>query len=472
MARLLIVANDVIASRMAGPGIRCFEVARELSRRGHEVTVAGVSTSDLEPKTFKVVARASPVELDRLARLQDAILLEGISLVRYPSLRRVPVPLIVDLYDPFPFALLEQEAHLPLELQELESVEVRKVLQELLRGGDFFLCASETQRDLWSGALLQAGRINPRTWERDNSLRDLVDVVPFGLPSAPPLGTRQERNFPFATFYPSDILLIWGGGIYNWFDPLTLIRAVAQVASLDPRVKLIFMATDHPNGSIPDRMWMPQRARELSAELGLTGRHVFFNKTWVPYDDRGRWLRAADCGVSTHFAHAETRYAFRTRLLDYLWCGLPMICTEGDHFAKLISDRGLGWVVHPEDIDGLALAIREMAGDVTARSQMAQRVEVLAGEMTWEKVISPLHDFLNHPCLAADSPRERWINRRAPTSLELRGAAVLRLAATAWRELAHNGPSGVLDGYRRWLRHRRAASETDNQSPKSKHPLF
>ncbi|EQD32140.1 glycosyltransferase domain-containing protein, partial [mine drainage metagenome] len=155
----------------------------------------------------------------------DAILLEGIALVRYPSLRSVPVPLDRGPLRSFPLALLEQEAHRPLPQQERESREVRKVLRELLRGGDFFLCASEVQRDLWTGALLEAGRITPRTWAQDSSLRQLIDVVPFGLPGVPPEGERGQRQLPVGNLAPDDVVLLWGGGIYNWFDPLTLIRA-------------------------------------------------------------------------------------------------------------------------------------------------------------------------------------------------------------------------------------------------------
>lgn len=135
MSRVLIVANDVVATQMAGPGIRCFELGRQLARAGHEVTLVGIGATDLATETLRIVPQLSHTALDALARQQDAILLEGIALVRYPSLRSVPVPLIVDLYDPFPLALLEQEAHLAPAAQEHESREIRKVLRELLRGG-------------------------------------------------------------------------------------------------------------------------------------------------------------------------------------------------------------------------------------------------------------------------------------------------------------------------------------------------
>jgi hypothetical protein len=38
--------------------------------------------------------------------------------------------------------------------------------------------------------------------------------------------------------------------------------------------------------------------------------------------------------VSTHYEHVETTFAFRTRILDYLWAGLPVVATGGDAFGR------------------------------------------------------------------------------------------------------------------------------------------
>ena len=48
----------------------------------------------------------------------------------------------------------------------------------------------------------------------------------------------------------------------------------------------------------------------------------------------------ADVGVSLHLEHLETTYSFRTRMLDYLWAGLPIVASAGDGFAEIISRRG------------------------------------------------------------------------------------------------------------------------------------
>ncbi len=70
--------------------------------------------------------------------------------------------------------------------------------------------------------------------------------------------------------------------------------------------------------------WGSSASRSTSPpSSGALGTSVFFNPDWVAYEDRGDYLLEADAGVSTHFAHIETEFAFRTRILDYLWAGLP-----------------------------------------------------------------------------------------------------------------------------------------------------
>jgi hypothetical protein len=70
-------------------------------------------------------------------------------------------------------------------------------------------------------------------------------------------------------------------------------------------------------------MGMAGQTHRLAQTLGLTGEQVFFNETWMPYADRRNWLLDADAGVTTHFEHVETTFAFRTRLLTTCGRGCP-----------------------------------------------------------------------------------------------------------------------------------------------------
>jgi hypothetical protein len=142
--------------------------------------------------------------------------------------------------------------------------------------------------------------------------------------------------------------------------------------------------------------------RELSDALGLTGTHVFFNEGWVPYAERADYLLDADLGVSTHFHHIETAFSFRTRILDYLWAGLPIVATTGDTFGALVSEHGLGAAVPPEDVDALVGALEKYLFDDEAVAAARASVAQFGRAYTWSTALEPLVEFCRFPRRAAD----------------------------------------------------------------------
>lgn len=192
-----------------------------------------------------------------------------------------------------------------------------------------------------------------------------------------------------------------GRRVYNWFDPVTLVHAVAALVPEHPRLKLMFMGTKHP--SLDDLSTTVLRQAIATADgHGLLGRHVFFREGWVPYEQRGAYLSDADIGVSTHFLHAETAFSFRTRMLDYLWAGLPMVSTEGDEFARLIAADELGAVVPATDVPALTAALRRLLDDPAASADAAARVRALAPDYFWRNTLAPLVRYCADPYFAAD----------------------------------------------------------------------
>jgi glycosyltransferase involved in cell wall biosynthesis len=161
-------------------------------------------------------------------------------------------------------------------------------------------------------------------------------------------------------------------------------------------VKLFFMGLRHPNPELP-QMAMARRAVELATELGVLDRQVFFRDGWVPYDDRVDYLMSADLGISLHFDHVETRFSYRTRLLDYLWAGLPVVATAGDVLSNELAAAGAGVAVPEADVEGVAEALRRLARDPAARSSMRERARRLAAEHTWERAAAALVEFCRAP---------------------------------------------------------------------------
>ncbi len=226
-------------------------------------------------------------------------------------------------------------------------------------------------------------------------------VVPFGIPDASPVRQGPGIRGVVDGIGPDDKVILWGGGIYNWFDPLTLLHAVDRLRATHPDVRLYFLGLKHPNPGVP-HMRMAWEAKELADRLGLTDTFVFFNHGWVPYARRADYLLDADVGVSTHFAHVETQFSFRTRILDYLWASLPIVATEGDTFAEVIREHDLGRVVPERDVDALADALEAMLYDEDAAAAVRARVAEHAVRYRWSTTLRPLVEFCRDPRRAAD----------------------------------------------------------------------
>jgi hypothetical protein len=131
-------------------------------------------------------------------------------------------------------------------------------------------------------------------------------------------------------------------------------------------------------------------SRQLAESLGVLDRHVFFNDSWVDYSTRHNYLLESTAGVSTHRAHLETTFSFRTRVLDYLWAKLPMVLTEGDHFAELVEKEQLGVVVPTGDVSALADALDKVLTDETFRKKAITNITRVRESYRWHRTLEPL----------------------------------------------------------------------------------
>lgn len=405
---VLILSSDPLRPELAGTGIRAVEMARVLSQYCN-VTLAAYQAADVQIDGVRSVVfdydDLDPVE--RLVSSNDIVLVQGFLVESFPFLNTTSRYVVVDMYDPFPLSNLEFGLVRPPEFGRNQQSIDMQVLGHLLGLGDFFICASEEQRNYWLGALTFARRLSPEVYREDRTLRNLIDLAPFGLPATPPQHTKRVLKGVVPGIDESDTVLLWGGGVWEWFDPPTLLHAMAQIRATRPDIKLFFLGKGHPNTRDVPEMEMARRTYALAAQLGLLGATVFFNDTWVPYAERANYLLEADIGVSTHFDSTETTFAFRTRLLDAFWAGLPVVVTGGDILSNLVREHGLGEVVAPQDVAGLAAAILRLVNEPNRRETRAAAMAELRDQYTWEKVLAPLVRFCRAPYRAADALRRR-----------------------------------------------------------------
>jgi glycosyltransferase involved in cell wall biosynthesis len=398
---LLIISHETIGPKMAGPGVRCLEMARAMLPHCR-VTLAAPGHPEASVPGLTLLGYETEADLEPAINAAGAVLAIGQLVSRMPRLRQLDRPLIVDWYDPFEIEKLALAPTVAPEHRPLADRETHLDLNLQARAGDFYLCASERQRDLWLGILLACGRLNLQTAADDPQLRSLLAVVPFGLPSAPPVHTRPVLKGVVPGIAADDKVLYWGGGLWQWFDPLTLLEALARITTRRSDVKLFFAAGLHFDTRTVPAMPIYAQVRQWATELGLLDQHVFFGD-WVPYAERANYLLEADLGVSLHGAGLETRYAFRTRLLDYFWAGLPMVVTSGDPLSEVVEQHQLGRVVSPGDVDAVAATILDLLAQPGLRPGLAGRFAGVGEAYTWERVVQPIARFMEQPRFAPDA---------------------------------------------------------------------
>ncbi len=387
MNRVLLLCPERVREVMAGVGIRFTEMARSLAG-DFEVTLAipNEPAEDLGGGAFRAV-RWQPANLAELCRAADAVVLHADVSNEYFAHGEAR-PLVVDLYDPFP---IENLNYFPT-LGDAPYRHDRATLERQLEHGDFFLCSSDEQRLFYLGMLYARGRLNPQAYFDDFVLDNLVRVVPFGLPAQPPIQGEPALRGVVPGIGPEDKIVLFGG-IYDWYDPMLLIRALPAVLEGFPDLRVIFCANPNPE-STPQGVYA--EVLDACSEQGWLDRHVFF-VPWVPYERRTALYLEPDVAAVLHRPRFETEISMRTRVLEHLWAGLPTIATAGGGVSRLLVERDMGLVVPDGDVEALTRVLIELLGSSERRRQLADNGRRWAAEHTWDRVLEPLAEFLTAP---------------------------------------------------------------------------
>jgi glycosyltransferase involved in cell wall biosynthesis len=379
VARVLCTLDEPLAragGHMAGLQVRVYEMAGALARAGHDVTVAAPPGEVPAAAAFRVAPLAG---VGRLGAADVWITHPRMVAAHAGSVRATA--LVVDGYEsPFGSFLAHAAALLP-RIGERAAYDYRATMVAFLAAfarADRVLCANEAQHVSYLTILSMLGRIGPRTPDAD-----LVLTVSSGAAPAPPARGRDA-----AVHAPT---VLWCGGCYPWFDVETYLAALPQIAARVPDVRFLFAGIDGierpaAEGGLP----LARRIRETIARApDLRARTRFVD--WRPYGERGALYAEADVGVCTYGDHLETRLAMRTRVIDMIWGGLPLVVSAGDEMSRVVRAHELGRVVEPGDPAALAAAVVSLLADPECRRRATARARALvAGELGWDRQVVPL----------------------------------------------------------------------------------
>ena len=136
--------------------------------------------------------------------------------------------------------------------------------------------------------------------------------------------------------------------------------------------------------------------------------------------------------MSAHHDHLEARYAFRTRMLDYLWAGPPVVATRGDALGDSSTASGLGRTVPPGDAAAFAGGLRAAARTRTAPPR-ATRIAARRAEAALERGRRAARRLVRDGAARAE--------RRAVQRAVVRRAALAQYRWALAETLAGEGPA-------------------------------
>ena len=342
-----LLSSEPLRPLMAGIGIRYLELARRLAGAGLRVALVHPGPLDQTPDARRE-RRAARVRARRARRDSSPTATRRWRRGSSPTTSRSSCRRAAARDRPLrSLAGREPALHRDARARSVPQRPRSWVLQ--LSRGDFFLCASEEQRDFYLGFLTALGRVNPERLRLDADLRGLIDVVPFGVPgpaaAASPVARRRRRT-------ASRRLLF--GGLYDWYDPWTLLDALDSL--LDLRWRLLFAR--NPNAGATPQALLAAVEQWVAARggAGATASSSRLGAVRAPLRPAARRRPAGLAAPPT----LETRLSLRTRFLDALAAGCPVVTSDGGTVARLLRESGGGWVVPRGDAAALARVLREV----------------------------------------------------------------------------------------------------------------
>ena len=388
MSRVIIFSYEPIFPEhgSSGPSIRNWEIAKALTRRGHEVTIAEWGHSEDYTKEKIKFIKWDEKELKDISKRFDVALIQESHAVSEYFNNIDNIPTIVNLTIPIS---IEAAAD---QIKNKEEFFINDGLVPAaisLMKGDFFFCASERQKHFYMGMLNLLGRINPYTYDKK-----LIDIVPVAAPVEIP---KIKENIIKGKVVPKNKrIILWPSSIFSWFDAITAIEAMKIVSKKINDAVMVFVGADNPNVNVMTKKNV-DFAKKKAKELGLLNKTVYF-MDWLPYEKRTNMYLESEFAVVTYPVGPETEMSFRTRITDCLWGRLPVICTKGDSVAEIIEKEGLGATVEEKNPKELAEKIIEFLNNKQELKRISKRVDKFIKEkMNWDVVINPIDKFCKNP---------------------------------------------------------------------------
>ncbi|HLZ70976.1 MAG TPA: glycosyltransferase family 4 protein [Dehalococcoidia bacterium] len=191
-----------------------------------------------------------------------------------------------------------------------------------------------------------------------NIIPNGVDLTPFsGEPRPLPQLCDGKRNILFV------------GRMEKRKGLAYLLRAYPLIKGELPNTRLVIVG----DGRLREGYERYVRKHEL-ADVIFTG--------YVSDADIPRYYHSADVCCFPATGNESQGYV----LLEAMAAGKPLVASNIEGYASVITDEVEGRLTRPQDSEGLALALVHLLADDRARHEMAERARLSAQQYSWDRI--------------------------------------------------------------------------------------
>ena len=176
---------------------------------------------------------------------------------------------------------------------------------------------------------------------------------------------RQERE-PLPEFMDGRLNILFVGRPEKRKGLKYLLRAYIRIKEIEPNTRLIVVGAGDFS-----------RYERLMEPIG----DVVFRE-YVPYEELPRYHSSAHVFCAPNTGNESQGYV----LLEAMAAGMPVVASNIEGFAGVITNELDGVLVKPKDSDALAAAIVRLLRDPVRRAEIAKRGQAQAAHYSWDNI--------------------------------------------------------------------------------------
>jgi len=274
----------------------------------------------------------------------------------------------------------------------------RYELQVLL--SDHFIIRSEVARATTVTALSLMGRLAYANYSRSSHLEHLFSFIPIGF------NAQSDRHAEASAGAAPMVDFVWSGGIWDFYDPLKVVSAVARLRHAGTTLTVRFMyAPPHQQG-----LYEATRLSEAVSREDL-GSLIELWTTPISHEARDGVMKRARAAVLLGKDGIENYTSIRLRIRDTFLYRLPLVVDKYGATGEFVRKLGIGLAVNPDDEEEVAHALRTVARDDALYMRLRSNIEAVRGDFMLEPHVERFLRFLSREERAPDINTEQHRRR-------------------------------------------------------------